>query len=42
MAPGLSAVGWRRASARGGQLAMNPHTSENVTLEANDHIVVIG
>jgi voltage-gated potassium channel Kch len=39
---GAIALGWRRASARGGELTLNPHESARVLLEADDEIVVIG
>ena len=39
---GLLAIGWRRASARGSQLALNPSVADRVRLGAEDHIVVIG
>jgi hypothetical protein len=39
---GVLALGWRRSSARGGELTLNPHESEHVVLAADDEIVVVG
>ena len=39
---GLLAIGWRHASERGGEVVLNPRTSERVVLRADDAIVVIG
>lgn len=39
---GLIAIGWRRASSSGGELALNPHCSERIALDDDDLIVVIG
>jgi K+/H+ antiporter YhaU regulatory subunit KhtT len=38
---GAVAFGWRRSSARGGELTLNPHETTQVHLEADDEIVVI-
>jgi hypothetical protein len=39
---GLLAIGWRRAGVSGGELTLNPHNSESLHLESDDHLVVIG
>jgi K+/H+ antiporter YhaU regulatory subunit KhtT len=39
---GLLAIGWRYASERGGEVVLNPDSSERVHLEDGDQIVVIG
>ncbi len=39
---GLLAIGWRRDSARGGDVTLNPHTSDPIVLDSDDRIVVIG
>jgi Trk K+ transport system NAD-binding subunit len=38
---GSAAIGWRRASDRGGDLRLNPSVSEQVVLDPTDMIVVI-
>jgi hypothetical protein len=40
-AAGLLAIGWRRASTRGGELVLNAHVDERVVLAPDDEIVVI-
>ena len=42
LAAGLVAIGWRRAIERGGEVVLNPHFDDHITLEAGDQIVVIG
>ena len=42
LAAGLVAIGWRRAIERGGEVVLNPHFEDHITLEAGDQIVVIG
>jgi hypothetical protein len=39
---GVLAIGWRRSSARGGELTLNPRETEHVVLAADDEIVVVG
>jgi hypothetical protein len=39
---GVLAIGWRRSSARGGELTLNPHETEHVVLAADDEIVIVG
>jgi len=41
LAAGLVAIGWRRAIERGGEVVLNPHFDDHVTLEAGDQLVVI-
>lgn len=41
-AVGVVGIGWRRASARGGDLVLNPHISTRAVLEPDDEIVVVG
>jgi hypothetical protein len=41
-AAGLLAIGWRRSLDRGGEVVLNPRTSEMVRLEGGDQIVVVG
>jgi K+/H+ antiporter YhaU regulatory subunit KhtT len=42
LAAGLVAIGWRRAIERGGEVILNPHFDDQITLEDGDQIVVIG
>ncbi len=41
LAAGLVAIGWRSAIERGGEVVLNPHFDDHVTLETGDQIVVI-
>ncbi|MDH3684431.1 MAG: hypothetical protein OEV40_31310, partial [Acidimicrobiia bacterium] len=41
-AEGLLAIGWRRTSVDGGQVVLNPESSADVMLAADDHVVVVG
>lgn len=39
---GVLAIGWRRTGTHGGQLVLNPHRLQEVDLDEDDQIVVIG